>query len=372
MRRWTIVALLILLGSGLGAIGERSAYVVPAVAIAVAAWRCRPGFGHVAIVVGVVVAVLLGWVALGRSLPATLDAVSPVAQFQTSAAETDRLIVYSADLRGALERPLFGWGPGNTWSAYLSSATVDEVKQAHAHWGDAHDLPLEVAVTAGLPGLLALVALLGAAILRIRRGTNPPGWALASLVALAVFQLGEPLSLSVTPLLFLILGICAARGVRRGESASSTPWRSRDPARRLSPARWATAAVIAGAFGVSVLVLASSTLEQWGRSYDEVWAYRSALRLQPWRVTAAEGLAVHLALDGRSGDPAARAEAETLVADTVARHPWEPTVRLTAHDVAVLLDRPSEARAWRAQQLALFPAFSAADPAGPGSAVSPG
>src|SRR5205823_5391429 len=135
---------------------ERSAYVVPVVAVAVAMWRRRPGAAQTALVVLLLGGTLAGWIALGRVLPTTATSVSPVVEFETPAAERDRLIVYSADAHGLLDRPVLGWGPGNTWSAYLSSATPAQIRAAGRGWADAHDLFLEIAVGAGIPGLVLL------------------------------------------------------------------------------------------------------------------------------------------------------------------------------------------------------------------------
>jgi len=44
--------------------------------------------------------------------------------------------------------------------------------------------------------------------------------------------------------------------------------------------------VAAIALLVTLLMLAAATLERWGTAYGEPWAYRDALRLEPWRLSA--------------------------------------------------------------------------------------
>ena len=49
--RWWLVAVFALLGSGFGVIGERSALLLPVVALGAAWWWCRPGGRRMAIAV---------------------------------------------------------------------------------------------------------------------------------------------------------------------------------------------------------------------------------------------------------------------------------------------------------------------------------
>jgi hypothetical protein len=79
------------------------------------------------------------------------------------------------------------------------------------------------------------------------------------------------------------------------------------------------------------------------------------VRIAPWRVTALRTLAIRLAVEGRSGNVAAGAEASSLSERGVREHPWDPTVRLTASDVARLLMRPEAAVAWAERQRERFP-----------------
>ena len=107
---------------------------------------------------------------------------------------------------------------------------------------------------------------------------------------------------------------------------------------------------------VSLTMIAGATFERWGRQYGEEWAYRAALRVQPWRLTSTEHLALQLAAQGRTGDQQAGAEAKRIIAEGVERFPWDVNVRLWAADVDTLLNDPAGSRAWRRQHVERFPA----------------
>jgi hypothetical protein len=182
-----------------------------------------------------------------------------------------------------------------------------------------------------------------------RRSRDVPAersWIVASAIALGLFQLGEPVNVVVTPMLFLLVGLCVV------PRAHASPAGRRPLARGTSVA---CVALLSAAVVLSSVAFVGSTLEAWGRTYGELWADRAAHAVAPWRVTAAENLAVRLAVEGRSGNAAAAAEAETLSERTVAAHPWDPTVRFTASDVARLLQHPERAAAWEASQFERFP-----------------
>ena len=102
-------------------------------------------------------------------------------------------------------------------------------------------------------------------------------------------------------------------------------------------------------------MMVGATFEEWGLRYGEEWAYRAALRAQPWRVSATEQLAVLLAVDGRSGDAAAAAEARSLIAAAVAAHPWDVHLRPRAADIETLLGDAAASQEWIRQQLERFP-----------------
>jgi hypothetical protein len=110
---------------------------------------------------------------------------------------------------------------------------------------------------------------------------------------------------------------------------------------------------------VSLLMMAGSTLERWGQNYGEEWAYRAALRVEPWRVSATEQLATLLAVDFRSGNAAAGAEARILMSNAVHSHPWDVNLRPLAADVDTLLRDPAGSSEWIRQQIERFPGDAA-------------
>ncbi len=120
--------------------------------------------------------------------------------------------------------------------------------------------------------------------------------------------------------------------------------------------RLAVGIVLSLSLVVSLTMIAGATFERWGRHYGEEWAYRAALRVQPWRLTSTEQLALQLAAQGRAGDEQAGAEAKRIIAEGVERFPWDVNVRVWAADVDTLLNDPAGSRAWRRQHVERFPA----------------
>jgi hypothetical protein len=106
---------------------------------------------------------------------------------------------------------------------------------------------------------------------------------------------------------------------------------------------------------LAALEFAAAILEQQGSQYGEPGQLRTALRLEPWRWTARQELAIQLAVAGRSGDAPAGREAQSLMSDGIGARPWDPDARIAASRVDTLLNDPAGARAWLEQQLARFP-----------------
>jgi hypothetical protein len=88
--------------------------------------------------------------------------------------------------------------------------------------------------------------------------------------------------------------------------------------------------------------------------------------MQPWRISAAQGLAEDLAVGGgEDGSAAATAtEARDLVRRTVDLHPWNPGVRLVAADVEHLLGNEEARLEWYRRHLEVFPNDTATPPPG--------
>jgi hypothetical protein len=336
----------LVLGSAFGVIGERSAYLLPVVAVLVAWWLGRPDRRRL---IRAVAALVLG-IAVWSFVPqigGTTSSSAVVSQFETTLGERQRLAVATANARGVLERPVLGWGPANAWSAFLSSGTREEIRTATRTWGDAHDLPLQFAVTTGVLGLVALLWLAGRVLLAARPRSSIVPWASAGALTLLAFSLYEPLDPTLTPLLFLLAGTSLATGTTDAETTATGIARG---------ARVVVAVVLGAGVAVSALSIASSTLEQWGRThYASRWALEDAMTIAPWRLTTVEALAIDLAVEGRSGDDDAAERARALVADAVADHPDNPGVRLLAADLEILLRDEDAARAWIDRQLERFP-----------------
>ena len=336
-----------ILAFGLSAAGERSSALLPILGLAIAFARSRVPIGRAALLLGWVVAMFVVWQVIETALPAK-DVNSATGQFQSIQTDAARVVMWRVSAHGWLERPILGWGPNTTQSAYLHTATIGDVNRAGRGWADAHDLFLETAVTTGALGLLALLWLTWRVVGRATRAPIDRGWILAAAAVLAAFAVVEPLNLVLTPLLFLFAGIAAGRGTQQVDLPP--------PAERRSGAGRIAAGV---AFGLAVVVtlvmLAAATLERWGTAYGETWAYRDALRLEPWRLSASEALAKRLAFDGRNGNAAAADEARTIITSAVADHPWEANVRLFAGEDETVLGDAAAAQHWYRAHLARFP-----------------
>jgi hypothetical protein len=281
------------------------------------------------------------------------------AQFGTVAAEQDRIAVWGAQVRAVTDRPILGWGPGNEWSAFVTSATRGQIETATRYWADAHNLLIDVGVIAGLAGLAAFAWLLVRLVPTLARlYPRDRSWAAAAASTLAVYSLYEPLDVTLTSLMLLLAGAAAVARPSSDAEPASAP----GPARR-----WGRAGVLAllvAATAIAGVGLASSGLEQWGRThFGSGWALERAWSIAPWRISAGEALALELALDGRSGDETAAAEARDLVDRLVEAHPRNPGVRLLAADVELLFENFPGTQVWIRRHLEVFPNDSIRVPA---------
>jgi hypothetical protein len=338
-----MAAALVAIASGLAVNGERSSLIMPAVALLVCLWPMRAGGRRVGVAAIAVVATMAAWALAGPLLPQG-GLREAGGQLTTLAGEADRVAVWSANARAAAERPVLGWGPGLGWSAFVGSATTDELEVAGRGWADAHSLPLELLVTTGALGLLAFAFLAWRVLPGLLRPPTAAAWTAASAIVLGVFSLYEPVNVVITPLLFLLAGAANAGVAAVRRSASLRP--------ALAPA---VALCLIAALGLSGVALAASSLEQWSRTHFEPGAVRASVALMPWRLSATERYAIELALDGRAGDVASAAEARRVIADAVGRHPWDPGVRLVAMDVEMLLRNPGGVDPWLRDHFERFP-----------------
>jgi O-antigen ligase len=341
------LALLVVMTAAVASIGERSSLVLPVVALVVTWRRAREPWRRAATTAVVVVATFALWQLAQPLLPGAPPPQSTIQQLRSSATDTGRFTVWRVTARAWLDRPVLGWGPGTTLAAYLHTGTAAEVTSAARGWPDAHDLFLETGVTTGIAGVLALLALVGLAVVMALRSPPEVAWAMGVAATLAAYSLVEPLNLVLTPLLFLTTGIAAGAGQRAV---------TRRPADRSGRALAALVTALLGTgLVLAALAFAAATFEQQGTQYGDPEALRTALRLQPWRSTARQELAIQLAVAGRSGDAAAGREAKALMSEGIGDRPWDPDVRIAASRVDTLLNDPAGARAWLEQQLERFP-----------------
>lgn len=131
-------------------------------------------------------------------------------QGTSSVGYSERLQIWRLALHAILSHPILGYGPGLFEAAtapHLTAKLSYELGPIRL-FSDAHDVFIEVAVTTGVLGLICFVAWIGSSIVRARNI-----FLVFALFALAV-KLVEPISIMITPLVFICLG------------ASSVSWRA--------------------------------------------------------------------------------------------------------------------------------------------------
>ncbi|MDP8957360.1 MAG: O-antigen ligase family protein [Actinomycetota bacterium] len=348
-----LAPLLVLLSSAVALSTKRVGWVALAVGLALALWKTRPPRNRVVLVLGVVAATMTAWTAIDAVLTPSAS-LSGARRFGELGAgsSSSRVGAWTALSRGWGDRPVFGWGPGNTWSAYVAAGIPSQLRVERGY-GDSHNIVIEMAVTTGIVGVGAFLLLAGFTIREMRKGSPPVGWAAGAAAALFVHHLIQPLNVVLTPLLFLTAGLACvppAAAERRGGAAAGI----RAPRVRRF-ARGFVGVLLGAGLLVAVAVLVSSVLERYGRTYASESALRTSLQVYPGRITAGEALAMSLALDARSGDAEAGVEAGELIARMVRLHPWNPGVRLVAADVHTLMRDPAGAAEWTKRHFARFP-----------------
>jgi O-antigen ligase len=350
---WRRLALLAVMTAAVSSTGERSSLLLPIVALAVAWWRARQGWRRTAAAAAVVIGTFAAWMLAEPLLPGEPPPESAIQQLGGSATDSGRFVVWRVSARAWLDRPVLGWGPGVTRSVYLHTGSPEEVDSAGRGWTDAHDLFLETGVTTGILGVLPLLALLAIAVARALRSPPEEAWAVGAAASLGAYSLVEPLNLILTPLLFLCAGILCA-----GILAARRPM-PRPAGRPAGSGARASRALVTATLGlvvaVGALAFGASTFERQGSDYGDPGALRTSLRLQPWRLSARQELAIQLAAAARGGDEAAAAEAGPTIAAGVRARPWDPDVRIFAARVATLLNDPEAAETWLREQLERFP-----------------
>lgn len=334
---------LTILSAGTAAFGQRSSIAFVVIAILVALWRRPDVRRRIWRASAVVVVVMLAWQALS---PLMSSPGEVVAELQSLENERQRFVMWRVGLESVADRPVLGWGPGSTQSAYMANASPADIEITTRGYGDAHNVVVATLVEMGALGLIAMALLGGLLAWRARaRSTDRAAAFTAAAIVLASWLI-EPAHPALTPLLFFLAAIAGPiSDDRTGEDAH----------RAIRAVPFVAAALLVLATAVTLQMLAAATLERWGRTYGETWALEGALRVQPWRLSSAERLAVSWALDGRAGDEAAAARARDLIAQAVDDHPWDTDVRLVAADVETLLRDEAAARGWVDAHLDRFP-----------------
>lgn len=221
--RWAAAGF-IACAAGLTLSGSRPGLAAAIIGSALAAWPAikpasvRRAVARVAMVqlvlVGMVVAVSMlnsfrgqGAVVQRLAGESTLEAGSARSRLENG------LIAF----RTLKDRPFLGSGPGTFRLATIPNRTLAlaRAEGPDEYYGDAHSLPLEWAVTLGVPaGVLSLIWIGGALLAGRRLGDG----VFAAAVALVLAQMTQPLRLGITAPTFLLLGLAAAR--RRGPPAN--------------------------------------------------------------------------------------------------------------------------------------------------------
>jgi len=355
-------ARLALVSTGLSFTGNRTGWIAAAAGFAIlfaTSRQRRP----VVVAGAVIVTTATCWILVERAAaPAEghtrLSPAARLAEVEYGSSARQRLYYWSGSLKALAARPLLGWGPGNTGGAFLTSASVTDLRGARtscidrsgASGGpsgaslatftldDPHNIFVASAVTGGVVGLVTFCVVLGLVAARSTR-SRERAWEVPVACALLIPHLLQPQSVILTPLWFLFLGFVAT---------------GRGPVR--TPPRWSwLGAVCVLVVGLASARMTASVLESYARTYGSPRALALAATIEPGRVSALDALALDRALDGRSGVPGAADEARETVRTAVAQHPWHPSVRLTASNVEILLKNPSAARTWTHRHLERFP-----------------
>ena len=168
---WRPVCVLLPIAACLLVTKSRSAYIAALLGLGLVWWLSRPRTGRsrakmLAAVVGAGVLVAAGLLVVGRFNGELLHrAVTSFAY---------RVQYWQSSLHLIADHPWLGCGPGNFQDAY----TLHKLPDACEEVADPHNFLMEVAATAGLPTLLALLAVLGGFFLnrrnrRVAAGAEP-------------------------------------------------------------------------------------------------------------------------------------------------------------------------------------------------------
>jgi hypothetical protein len=334
---------------------KRGGWIVAGIGLAVVALRDRDARKVTTRVIGLVAAIFL---VLGIAF--RLAAPSPTASIGsgtvlggTASTESNeaRVKAFPSLVAAWWDRPLLGWGPGNTLGAYVSNMPLNPAEQGERGLGDAHDIVLESLITTGILGFLALAVLGILTAISWRGSPRSLSWSIAIALGLVAYHMVEPLSPSLTPLMFLCAGI--------GTSRMSGPPPGSDPTAPSSRSvgRMLTGMCLAALGLLSLSLTASGLAGHIGTQYGSYSALSTAHFLAPRRLQPLMQQAAFYALDSRSSgaDPQAAVRAGQIALQLVGEHPWDPNVRFFAARIAKLTDDPQATRYWLEEQIKYFP-----------------
>jgi cytochrome c-type biogenesis protein CcmH/NrfG len=311
-----------------------------------------------------------------------------------------RVVIYEAAIAALRDRPLFGWGPNSFAAAYPHYRTPDYTGvPGNQPESSAHNWVLESAVTTGILGVLASVALAGLAAERLfnsglDRAPTIAGAVLLGLVGYLVHGLVSVESLGVDWFHWAALGTAAAIAGKLNE----VPVR-----RRLEPVAAAAAVALAGivattgwtSVGASHMALEakretaarhidpairaatdatkadSGRAEYWeilGRAYElkEQWrdagdAFAEAVRRAPYIATNYANLARSRARQAFAGDLSARASALDAARRGALLDPNNWEAESVVAEVQSAFDQPEQALTTLAIAVSLNPRNSTND-----------
>ncbi len=301
----------------------------------------------------------LGLAASVAALTALLALGARTARFGEMPSVTGRLALWDAGIRLTLRHPLAGGGLGHT-TILLPEGLREVVRTVPPERWDAlptslvdrlDDDWLQVAVEAGIPAALLLLAIWASALrLAWRRAPGDPtapGTA-GALAALGVCSLlSAPLHTPATAVLFWILA-----GIAAGQPGSSPAVRSRVP-RILVP--MTAGLLVAAGTAVSLHILSldlaagrGRTLLHHGRPQAAAELLAPCFRTLPWLTPAGPELAIALERAGRPAE---------ALAVTVEAERWMASERLLAVRTRALaaLGHPEAARTVVERGLAVLP-----------------
>ncbi|MDO8964172.1 MAG: O-antigen ligase family protein [Coriobacteriia bacterium] len=258
-----------------------------------------------------------------------------------------RIEVWGISTRLVADRPVLGAGPGSyryAFPPYRTAATMAGETGSQV-LEDPHNIFASAAVAAGVPGLLALLALAAGALLAALRLRDDAGWLFAS-PALAAAMAGGLVALQFhfftldsAPLLALLAGLAIGRAPGPALAPASAPVRARAVARG---AAWAVAAVSAVlAVAATGLVFADREIASGYRLVEEgaPWpvargSFAAATALAPWEPATewALGRGATQAMSGAAGI-GSLADAESAMASVMRRLPADPLAVAQAADV---------------------------------------